>query len=181
MARSVEKAYGHALFLTGLEKGNMRVLLSDCETLCRVLKDTPEFSSFLLNPEITRGEKENQLTKIFSGKISEDILGLFRVILEKSRQENIPGILDFFISEAKEELKIGTVFVSTPTPLSELQKEKVEKKVLDTTKYESLEVTYQLDPSLLGGIVIRVNDRVVDSSVKYKLKSLESTLLKAKL
>ena len=54
--------------------------------------------------------------------------------------------------------------------------QKVEKKLLETTKYESFEMCYHVDESLIGGMVIRIGDRVVDSSIKTKLYKLSREL-----
>ena len=52
---------------------------------------------------------------------------------------------------------------------------------METTGYEELEMEYQMDESLIGGLVIRIGDRVVDSSLKYKLSRLKDQLLKLSL
>ena len=56
------------------------------------------------------------------------------------------------------------------------RKEKVEKKLLETTQYETFEMNYVVDESLIGGMVIRIGDRVVDSSIKTKLYNLSREL-----
>ena len=65
--------------------------------------------------------------------------------------------------------------------LKKIQKTAIEKKILATTEYESLEMNYQLDPSLIGGMVIRIGDRVVDGSIKTKLDKLSRELGKIQL
>ena len=77
---------------------------------------------------------------------------------------------------AKEEKKIGTAFVTTAVALSDAQKSAVEKRLLETTRYESFEMNYSVDESLIGGMVIRIGDRVVDSSIKTKLYELSKQL-----
>ena len=76
----------------------------------------------------------------------------------------------------KEYKKIGVAFVSTAAELTDAQKEKVMKRLLETTDFESFEMNYTVDKTLLGGMVIRVGDRVVDTSIQNKLKSLSKQL-----
>ena len=71
--------------------------------------------------------------------------------------------------------------VTSAVSLSDEQKARIEKRVLETTAYVSLETSYTVDPSLLGGLVIRIGDRVVDSSVKTHLEELKRDLLKLKM
>ena len=76
----------------------------------------------------------------------------------------------------KEYKKIGVAYVSTAVELTDEQKEKVRARLLETTDFESFEMNYTVDKSLLGGMVIRVGDRVVDTSIQNKLKSLSKQL-----
>ena len=80
------------------------------------------------------------------------------------------------INQVKEYKKIGTAYVTAPLPLSDEQKAAVEKRLLETTKYVEFEMHYDVDAALIGGLVIRIGDRVVDSSVKNKLTSLTREL-----
>ena len=69
----------------------------------------------------------------------------------------------------------------TAIELSEEQKEKVEQKLLKTTSYEQFEMNYEVDASLIGGMVIRIGDRIVDSSIRTKLYELSKNLRKIQL
>ena len=97
------------------------------------------------------------------------------------RAEAILSVFDYFINLVKEEKKIGSASVTTAVSLTDAQKAKVEQKLLDTTKYESFEMNYSVDESLIGGMVIRIGDRVVDSSIKTKLYELSRDLRKVQI
>jgi hypothetical protein len=72
--------------------------------------------------------------------------------------------------------KIGVAYVSTAIALNDAQKDRVKQRLLETTAYESFEMNYTVDETLLGGMVIRVGDRVVDTSIKNKLRDLSKQL-----
>ena len=86
------------------------------------------------------------------------------------------SVFEYFSNLVKEEKKIGKADVTTAIVLTQAQKEKVEKKLLETTKYETFEMCYHVDETLIGGMVIRIGDRVVDSSIKTKLYDLSRQL-----
>ena len=65
--------------------------------------------------------------------------------------------------------------------MQEEQKQQISKKLLDTTMYETMEMKYIIDKNLIGGLIIRINDRVVDSSIKTKLENMKKELLKIQL
>ena len=87
-------------------------------------------------------------------------------------------LLEYFVDKAKEYKGIGKVKVVSATELSARQKEKLTKRLLETTKYTSFEVDYQVDPSVLGGLIIRIEDRVLDSSLKTQIEKLSKGLSK---
>ena len=70
------------------------------------------------------------------------------------------------LTVSKEYKKIGTAYVTSAMELTLQQKQAVEQKLLDTTKYVQFEIHYTTDPALIGGMVIRIRDRVVDGSVR---------------
>ena len=107
--------------------------------------------------------------------------GFLVLAVRKGRHNEIVDILNYFIDKLKEYKRIGVVYVSTPMELSAAQKEKVEAKIKATTNYISLEMNYSVDASLIGGMVIRIGDRVVDSSISTKLDELQRQLMKIQL
>ena len=71
--------------------------------------------------------------------------------------------------------------MTTTVELSRQQQRDVEVKLLETSGYEKMEMHYEVDASIIGGMIIRINDRVVDSSVRTKLDSLTKQLLQIQL
>ena len=65
--------------------------------------------------------------------------------------------------------------------MSASQKSAVQTKLLETTQYRSMEMNYKVDPSIIGGMIVRINDRVVDSSIRTKLDGLKKQLLQIQL
>ena len=113
--------------------------------------------------------------------MSDNLVGFLTIMIDKERQNNIIETFEYFTARVKEYKNIGVVTVATPMELSETQKEELVKKLLATTKYVKLEVDYKIDESLIGGMVIRIGDRVVDSSIKTKLSELTKDLTKIQL
>lgn len=85
------------------------------------------------------------------------------------------------MDQVKELKGIGVVYVTTAEALKVPQRELVIAKLLETTKYQQMEMHYTVDKSLIGGMVIRIGDRVVDSSIKSKLDALQKKLMKIQL
>ena len=86
-----------------------------------------------------------------------------------------------FLDQVKELKGIGVAYVTTPEALKKEQRQQIAEKLLKTTKYRRMEMHYSRDKSLIGGMVIRIGDRVVDSSIKTKLDVLQKQLMKIQL
>ena len=113
---------------------------------------------------------------MFASRVSGEMYGFLRVLVEKDRQGHILEILQYFTDRVKEYRRIGVVYITSALPLEVDQKKKIEKKVLETSGFAALEPHYSVDKALIGGIVIRIGDRVVDGSVRNKLDNLTREL-----
>ncbi len=181
MAKLVSKTYGDALFELAKEENRVDDLFEEVQQLKEVLRDNPDFSRLMNHPKIDKEDKEAVMDAVLKNRVSDEIAGLFRVVVTNNRYSDIFSILDYFIHQVKEYKRIGTAYVKTPMPLDESQKAAVEKKLLDTTDYATMDVHYTEDPSLIGGMVIRIGDKVVDSSIKSKLGELTKQLMDIQL
>lgn len=180
MAKLISKTYGEALFELAVEH-DPQEFLSQVAGMKRALEANPDFDKLMRHPGITRQEKNMALEEVFGGRICQELLGFLKVIVSKERYKNLPDILQYFIVRMKEYQKIGTAHVTTAVPLTAAQKEQIEAKLLQTTAYETMEMNYREDPGLIGGMVIRIGDRVVDSSIKTRLDDLTKQLLQIQL
>lgn len=176
MAKLVSKTYGDALFAVALEENRMDEFFEAVKVVADVLRANDEFGKLMNHPKIIKEDKVKIVEETFSGRVPKEVVGIMTLLVTKGRAEEMISVFDYFIDLVKEEKKIGTAYVATAVPLSAKQKAKVEQKLLDTTKYESFEMNYSVDESLIGGMVIRIGDRVVDSSIKTKLAELTREL-----
>lgn len=181
MAKLVSKTYGEALFELAVEEGKEDELLAEILQLKDVLAQNPDFGKLMNHPKILKEEKLDVLAKVFADRISKELLGFLHLIISKDRYGEIDRILDYFVDEVKRLKGIGIAYVSTASDLSEAKKKEIEEKLLATTSYKKMEMHYQVDEDLIGGMVIRIGDRVVDGSVKTRLYELEKQLLKIQL
>ena len=181
MAKLVSTTYGDALFELGLEQNNLDLLFEEAGGVQKTFSDNEELLKLLNHPKIIKEEKQRIIKNVFSGRVSGDMEGFLHVIVEKDRYQEIPGIFAYFIHKVKEYKGIGTAQVSSAVELTRLQKRALEKRLLETTRYKSFDVDYKVDPDLLGGLVIRIEDRILDSSLRTQLDRLSKELTQIQL
>ena len=181
MAKLVSKTYGDALFEVAVEEGTLDTMLEEVEAVLQVLQENGEYIGLLSHPKIPVDEKKNMVEKAFKGKVSPELTGFIITIVEKGRFKEIEDILLYFMSRVWEEKKIGVACVTSAAALSDHQKKDIEARLLETTSYVKFRMEYSVDPALIGGMVIKIGDRVVDSSVKTKLENMAKELNKIQL
>ncbi|MCM1262281.1 MAG: ATP synthase F1 subunit delta [Butyrivibrio sp.] len=181
MAKLISKTYGDALFELAVEENKVDELYEEIQQLRDILKKNDEFGRLMEHPKIIKEEKLKVLDNVFKGKLSDELLGFMTIIISKDRYQEIDDILEYFIMEVKKYKGIGVATVTTAVPLRDEQRAKIERRLLDTTKYKSMEMHYKHDAALIGGMVVRIGDRVVDSSIKTKLNEMQRDLLKVQI
>ena len=179
MAKQVDATYGNALFELALEQNKVDELYSEVIELIAILRDNDELIKLLSHPHFAKEQKTDIVKESFDGRISDELTGLIEMIVSKNHAGDMIKTFEYFIKLVKQEKKIGVIDITSATELTDEQKSKVCKRVLETTDYETVEANYMVDESLIGGLIIRIEDRVVDSSIKTKLESLSKNLAKA--
>ena len=176
MGKLVSKTYGDALFSVAMEELRVDEFYESAQVIRNSLQENRDFCKLLEHPEIAKEKKVKMIEDSFLNQIPKEMVGLMILLVSKGRTSEILAVFEYFIDLVRETKRIGKASVTTAVPLSDQQKEKVEKKLLETTKYESFEMDYCVEPTLIGGMVIRIGDRVVDSSIKTKLYDLSRNL-----
>lgn len=181
MAKLVSNVYGDALFALAMEQNKLDGYLEEAECIRQVLQENPEFCQIMTHPKVTKEEKTQTIQTIFKDRVSDEVVGLMRMVVEKNHFSDMELILDYFVQRVMEEKNIGVATIATPMELTDAQKKQVEKRLLETTNFISLRMNFVVDTDLIGGMIIRIRDRVVDSSVKTKIYQLSRELLNIQL
>ncbi len=176
MAKLVSKVYGDALLDLARQENCVEEFYPQVQELVRVLQENQELVTLLEQPKVVKEEKIKVMEEIFSGRVAKEIVGLMVLLIEKSHYTDIEDVFSYFIDEVKELKGIGIAYVTTAVELRSEQRDKVEARLLETTKYQQFEMHYAVEASLIGGMVIRIGDRVMDSSIKTRIYDLSKEL-----
>jgi len=181
MAKLVDKTYGQALFDLGLEDGKIEAYAQQIETVRSLFKENPELLKLLVHPQIKKEEKIDVIEKCFKGRVDDAVTGFMVIVVKAGRQAEFEHIFSYFLDAVKAYKHIGTAYVTSAAPLTDAQKAAVEERLLALTDNVSYETFYSVDPSLIGGMVIRIGDKVVDSSIRTQLDTISRQLMAIQL
>jgi len=181
MAKLVHKTYADALFKLAVETDQIDVFFEESKAIRQILLENADLIKLLTHPKIKTEEKVAVIENVFKGRISSDMTGFLVLTIEKERHNELTGILDVFVDMVKEHKNIGIAYVTTAIELDEARKREIEQKLIDTTKYVQFEMHYDVDKEIIGGMIIRIKDRVVDSSIKSKIENMSKDLYNIQL
>ncbi len=134
----------------------------------------------LLHPKITQDEKIELISTVFEDKVVDEVTGILTIIVQKGRQNGLIDILKEFLEMVSEYHGIVKATVTSAVELNQKQLTQIKQKIQSTTD-KNVELEAVVDNSLIGGMVIRVGDNVVDASIAGRLQELKEGLTSLRL
>ena len=145
----------------------------------RTLKGTPHFEDSLVNPMFSREEREKALMSALGlFKPDETLASFVRVCFDRDRISIIGEVATAFVRLADEAAGVVEVNVTTARDVDLFERSKVELMVKDKVS-GTPKFIWKCEPLILGGMIIQIGDRVVDSSISSRLDQYRSQLVKA--
>lgn len=172
----VADRYAQALMqLTGNQLPELNRLDDDLDALALLLEQQPKLAAFLENPHILPADKKGVIQRVFGERVHPWVLNLILLLIDKHRERELTGIAHRFSRLADERRGVEEAVVITAVPLPAGQLEKLTAQVQRFSRHEVKLVT-QVDPSILGGVILRLGNRIIDGSVRHRLQELKRTL-----
>jgi F-type H+-transporting ATPase subunit delta len=151
-------------------------ILSELEALVHECLDQyPALESALASPRISQEEKEGMLDRIFSGRVQSTLLNFLKVLCRRDRISSLRAIQSMATELRERQLGKQRVIVRTAQPLSDDQKSAIATALTNSFGKEAVLIE-QVDDSLLGGIVLRIGDQVLDGSMLGRLGTMRNLL-----
>ncbi|MEI7025720.1 F0F1 ATP synthase subunit delta [Paenibacillus sp. y28] len=171
----VAKRYAKALFEVAQAKQAVGQVEEDLRAVVAAVKANPDFEKLLNHPNIDTSRKLDVVKQTFEGKISEAVFNTLQLLIENGRQTLLSTLLNDYVRIAGEATGEARAIVTTSVPLTEEQTKQVTEKFGKLTG-KSIRVENVLDKGIIGGMLVRIGDRLYDASVKGQLARLERTL-----
>lgn len=171
----ISKRYSRALFQTALEKNILDNVNGDMMLISEVCK-LPEVIEFLKSPIIPPSKKEAIFHNIFGGNLEKVTLSLIDLIVKNGRESYIPSIARSFVTETKNYKGITESYLTTAVKVDS----KLKKQITDLVSKAfntKIELEENVDPAIIGGFILRIDDHFIDASIKNKLRKIKKELL----
>ena len=179
-ANDIARVYASSLVDIGQEKKILPDIEEEIKFIAGIMTDNKDFRHFLTSPGITKDAKKDFIEKIFKGKLSEPIVNFLKVLIDNDRQSAIVEINDALAGLIDDVNNRQRVTIITSFDLDSTLKNKLAAKLKDVFKKEII-LKEEIDPGILGGIIIRVGDTVIDGSLAKDLRNIKNDLLNSKV
>ncbi|MBW4888397.1 ATP synthase F1 subunit delta [Mucilaginibacter sp. HMF5004] len=170
---TVGARYAKSLIDLAEEQKSLEEVKNDMDLFVHTLKANTELQAVLRNPIISHDKKVKILEAVFAGKISKATDGFFKIMINKSRGELLYFAAQEFVNQYNVKKNIVKATITSATALSEDNKAKISALIAAEIGGNIILQT-KIDPALIGGFVLTVGDRQVNTSIADKLKKLKS-------
>lgn len=168
----VASRYAKSLIDLAEEQNSLEAIKADIESFIRVMRQNSQLQAVLRNPIVGIDKKISILNQLFGKTFHKVILTFFKIVVTKGRSGVLYATAKEFINEYNRRKGIIHAVVTSAAPLTEEQKSKISALVIEATKAQVVLET-KIDPDLIGGFILKVGDRQVDTSISSSLNKLK--------
>ena len=172
----VASRYAQALLDLSTEKNVVDKVNADMVQLSNVCKESKDFANLLSSPIVDAEKKSEIFTAIFDSKMDKMSLEFMNLVLKNSREDILLQIANGFVSLYKKKNNILDVTVISATTLDNATKDKIISKIKASFD-GTIELIEKVDASLIGGFIVRIDDKQIDASIASQLSNLKNILL----
>lgn len=172
--------YAKALFELAKERSLLEVVKKDVELIFQLCNESIEFKSFLESPIIKTSQKIKLLNSLFSENIHEQSMNFIRLVTENKRESHLQGICRNILTLYRNEQGIKTAVLTSAVTLDRTLTTQIAQQLEKELKAK-VELSGKVNPELIGGFILRVDDRQLDASVATQLQKIKQRLLKTEI
>ena len=168
-------AYANALFEVAKAEGSLEAVESELFTVARTLESSDELRSTLTDARVPAAQRQSIVEKLLGDRAHPTTTALVSFVVGSGRARDLPAIVDQLVKRSTSNRGQEVAEVRSAMPLDEAQRQRL-AEALGKATGKQVSVKVIVDPSVLGGLVARVGDTVIDGSVRHRLTQLKAAL-----
>jgi len=174
---AVAGRYSTALYDLATEGKAVDLVEEDLKAVAGALETEDKFRQVIFHPQITAADKKELLDSIFKDKIQSLTGNFLALLVDRRRETFIKDILDEFVILANRDRNVVEARVSSAVELTTDEKNSIEQLLANITG-KKVQSSYAVEPSLVGGVLVHIGDKVIDGSIKARLANMSDSLKK---
>ncbi|QNL22093.1 ATP synthase F1 subunit delta [Hyphobacterium sp. CCMP332] len=168
--------YAKSLLEESVKRGIEEKIKSDIDLFTRAVKSSRDLRVVLSNPIIGFDKKNEVLNKIFKGKVDDLTINFFQLVCKKGRAANLTTIAREFENQYFTYKNINKASITTAIALDDSLRNQF-AKIIEEGFGKKVDLSDKVDQELIGGFILRMNDRQIDESIRQKLNQLKLNLI----
>ena len=169
--------YAKSLIALSIKKEELDAIYNDMKLISDTVSNSKDLEILLKSPVVKTDKKQEILTAIF-GKSTTQLTKQFLLLISSRNREALIGdIANAFVRQYKVIKKIIVTEVTSAVKLDTAQKKKI-LQLLNTDESSSVEIIEKINPDIIGGFIVRVDDKQIDASISRKLDDLRQNFSK---
>lgn len=175
LSGAVARRYALALYEIGAANNSLESLVLELKSVVTFFKENGDANKILVHPRIAVEDKKNLVRQLFRSEISETAGNFLSLLVDRKRELHLSEVVDELVGMLNKAKNIAQAEVVSAMELNPEQVEDIKKQLAQSTG-KTIELSARVDASLVGGVVVRIGDTVIDGSVKNRLKALKEQL-----
>ena len=176
LASKIAAPYARALFDFSVDKNIMHQITADFQNLEIFLNESSDLIEYLDNPIVSQDAKREILTKTLESQINTETFKFLMVLVTRDRINLLKSVITNYLELVYETASIKTIEVLTASSFTNLQKNTLVQKLKELTNAREIRLVITVDPSLIGGFLIKTESKVIDFTIKNQLQQLAKHL-----
>ncbi|WP_129599347.1 F0F1 ATP synthase subunit delta [Anaerophilus nitritogenes] len=175
MAKLIEKTYAQALFELAVEKDTLDLYREELSFVVKTFKEYKDFYKLYKAYQMSKEEKKKMLDEVFKTQISKEVINFLKILIDKNRYMALEGIEKEYTNIVNHHYGRVEGIVWTSILLKEDEKLMLEQK-LSKMQDKEVKLTNKIDPSIIGGVFVKIGDQIIDGTLKNRLDLLKQEL-----
>ncbi|MBP2651101.1 MAG: synthase subunit delta [Firmicutes bacterium] len=172
--------YAHAIFELASDKKIIDAVERELLLITEAMNESKDLASLLCHPQVPAEVKKDTVVKLFSSDLSEYVRNFLFLLFDRRRETALLAIVEEFRTLANRARNIIEAEVTTAMPLAQDQEKGLSEK-LSVVTGKNVILKTQVDKRILGGVIVKIGDKLIDGSVERQLKTLKAALLKTEV
>ena len=176
LSSSIAEPYAQALMSLARSRDLADRFGEDFRTLEQLLEESPALRNFIINPVIDDGDKKAVLRRVMGDDTDPQLINFLMLLVDKRRIVFLEQVVAQYLALLRELNQTVLAEVTSARELNEGQRRAVEDRVRSLSNARGVELKTQIDPDIIGGVIIKVGSQVLDASLRGQLRRIGMSL-----
>jgi F-type H+-transporting ATPase subunit delta len=172
----IAEPYAQALMAVAQQQNLTETFGNDMRDLLALLEESPDFAALLASPVVSDTAKKSVLRSVLGNDANANLVNFLMLVVDKRRIIFLAAIAEQYLALWRQLTNTVLAEVTSALKLTDGQQDQVREKVKQLTGAQAVELSTNIDPEILGGIVIKVGSQVFDSSLRGQLRRVGISL-----